>query len=69
MTFDLSESQTEQAVAWVDKHTKEKHPKPRHDGAIGGRYTWSFTPTSIGMVAKVTCACGEKIDLSDYQDW
>lgn len=38
-------------------------------GAIGGQYTYSFTNTTIGTVAKVRCACGAEIDLSDYENW
>lgn len=37
--------------------------------AIGGRETFSFTPTSVGVVVKISCACGEEKDLSDYDSW
>ena len=41
-----------------------------YGGAIGGFLTYSFTPTSIGLVTKVTHAITkETIDLSDYEDW
>lgn len=42
--------------------------KTRPIGAIGGAYTWEFTPTSLGTVTVVRCACGEGIDVTDY-DW
>ncbi len=35
-------------------------------GAIGGSLTYCFTPTTLGVVAEVKCACGKKIDLTDY---
>lgn len=38
-------------------------------GAIGGTTTYSFTPTSLGVVVKVRCACGVEIDLTDYKNW
>ncbi len=38
-------------------------------GAIGGGETVSFTPTSLGMITKASCACGESIDLTDYESW
>lgn len=38
-------------------------------GRLGGAYTYSFTPTSIGLVFKVVCSCGEKLDLTDYDSW
>ena len=37
-------------------------------GAIGGTLTYSFTPTTIGTIVKVECACGGNADLTDY-DW
>ena len=38
-------------------------------GACGGRYTFSFTPTSIGTVVKIEDGIsGEVLDLTDY-DW
>lgn len=41
-----------------------------YTGAIGGRYTYSFTPTSLGTVVKVYDAITkETIDLSDYDTW
>lgn len=34
-------------------------------GAIGGAYTFKFTPTSIGDIVVVKHADGEELDLSD----
>lgn len=38
-------------------------------GAIGGAVTYEFTPTNLGVVTKVKCACGETKDLTDYDEW
>lgn len=39
-------------------------------GAAGGQFTFSFTHTSLGDVAKVKDAVtGEELDLSDYDSW
>lgn len=38
-------------------------------GAIGGRYTYEFCPTSIGIVEAVVCACGARCDVTDYESW
>jgi hypothetical protein len=38
-------------------------------GAVGGRYTFEFTPTSLGTIQKVLCACGESCDVTDYESW
>ena len=71
--FTLTKEQSEKIDNWMSAHDVEKHiPKGktfRHSGAIGGAYTWCFTPTSIGTVCKVECSCGEKIDVTDYDLW
>lgn len=38
-------------------------------GAIGGRLTYEFTPTGLGVIAKVVCACGHNMDITDYDSW
>lgn len=41
-----------------------------YDGAIGGRFTYCFTPTSLGTVIKVKDYISKKeIDVSDYDSW
>lgn len=41
-----------------------------YGGAIGGSLTYSFTPTSLGVVVKVTNShTKESIDLTEYGDW
>ena|ERR1700690_4488086 len=58
---------------WIEEHDKAKHINSeqthRYSGAIGGAYTYEFTPTSLGTVARVRCSCGEVIDVSDYDQW
>ncbi len=61
---------------------KEQYPEPEdhmvwcweegfpYTGAIGGQFTYCFTPTSIGVTATVKdYITGEKIDLTDYSEW
>jgi hypothetical protein len=38
-------------------------------GAIGGRIKFQFTTTGLGIIAIVKCACGEEVDLTDYDSW
>jgi hypothetical protein len=69
--FSLSRQQREQTSEWMNRHEIEKHRPDgsvRYTGAIGGAYTWQFTPTTLGTVTKVVCSCGEVLDVSDY-DW
>jgi len=41
----------------------------KYFGAVGGRFTYSFTPTSLGMICNISCACGEVFDATDYDEW
>lgn len=50
---------------WIKHDCRLKN----HQGAIGGRMTYCFTPTSLGVVTKCVCACGEEIDVTDYENW
>ncbi len=71
--FEVDTDAWGRANAWRDQHDQEKHTSPdqpfRYTGAIGGAYTWEFTPTSLGIVIKIRCSCGEKLDLTDYDSW
>lgn len=71
--FSLSKEQREAISKWMKEHDQAKHIAPgekhRYSGAIGGAYTWEFTPTSLGVVVTVRCACEESIDVSDYDEW
>jgi hypothetical protein len=37
-------------------------------GAIGGATTYSFTPTGLGVIFKVT-HFDKELDLTNYEDW
>ena len=56
-----------------EEHEKIKafHPKckKKYMGAIGGGFTYSFIPTSLGCVVTFKCVCGEVLDLTDYDSW
>ena len=63
------DKQTEQSSAGdpIGIHSVVKRP---YYGAIGGGLTFSFTPTGIGTVVRVTEAItGEVLDLTDYDMW
>lgn len=69
MTFVVNDKQMTKFKRWNTEHVAAKHSNPVKHAAIGGRLTWSFTGTSLGQITTVTCACGEKIDLTDYEEW
>ena len=64
--FTVTAAQFARAATW--RAVDHAHPGAK-ETAIGGRFTWAFTRTSIGTVVKLACACGAAIDLSDYEDW
>ena len=66
--FSLSESQKKKIDEWENSHNcnlPQMHGIPHYCGPIGGRFSITFTPTSIGMFATVKCACGETLDISE----
>ncbi len=65
MGFQLSQKDFEKIEKWDTTHDC----CIQSEGACGGRLTYSFTPTSLGTVIKVQCACGKEIDLTDYDGW
>ena len=67
--FPISEDESKAISDWIDKHEKEKHPRPEglfpRGGAIGGSYSYIFTPTSVGVFGTIKCTCGEKFDFQE----
>ena len=77
-TFDISEEDWERIMAWqqeIDakvmeqqKGTDMERPGVAYYGAIGGGYTYSFTPTGLGTVVKVRNGLtGDVLDITDYE--
>ena len=58
-TFTLTDEQESKFDTW----RKEKGKLP--SAAIGGAFTFCFTPTSIGPMVEAVCFDGSKIDLTD----
>ncbi len=63
--FNLSEKEQKRCDKFIKKH---KHKKWNLT-AIGGRFTYLFTPTSVGTGISIKCTCGKKKDITDYSDW
>lgn len=69
--FFVSDGDWKKIAEWQDKHLEEAHncktiqEKASVAGAIGGAFTFSFTPTTIGTVSVCRCGlCGEEYDFS-----
>ena len=62
-TFRLDGIEYDRYLEW------ERRLPPEPSTAIGGGMTYSFTPTSIGTVVKVTYYNGQEINVTDYDSW
>ena len=69
-TFEISDDEAAAADAWLEEHAKTcKVWRPKteglfagqvYHGAFGGAVSYTFTPTSLGTLCHIECACGEK---------
>ena len=73
--FTISDKQNTDIREWRNTHectlrTSEHGVKDEiYVGAIGGAITYMFTPTGLGICVEAQCACGEKINVTDYDEW
>lgn len=75
--FGMDDEESRRYRRWYDEHHKTcvyinyelAHERGGGSAAIGGCITFQFTPTGIGTVCSVRCACGVKIDCTDYDNW
>ena len=67
LTFEITEKQYKKYKRW--RNAKKKKEGELYVGAIGGAYTFCFTPTGIGEIVTVKAADGEELDLTDYDTW
>jgi hypothetical protein len=62
--FHLSDENLQKVSAWISTHG------PTPASGIGGRYTYCFTPTGLGVVIKVIDnLTSEELDLTNYSLW
>jgi hypothetical protein len=72
--FKLDDKQSEKFDRWRteqdEKVATAQGNKIPYYGAIGGAYTFSFTPTTLGTVVTITNGLtNDKIDLTKYDEW
>ncbi len=62
--FQFSASQEKKILAWTSTLP------PVFTGAIGGRFTYSLTPTERGNIVKIKDAVTkEELDVTEYEAW
>ena len=67
LTFEITEKQHKKYQKW--RRDKVKKDGELYVGAVGGAYTFCFTPTGIGEIVEVTASDGDKLDLTDFDTW
>ena len=69
-TFTLSLEDIRKVNHWYNTVVEPKIGSDPYYGAIGGGVTYHFTQTSVGVIITVTeVLSGEKLDLTDYDNW
>lgn len=66
MKFEIEKE--EEVLKWLSNHECQ-FCHAENVGAIGGRLTYCFTPTGLGVICKIKCECGEEFDATDYESW
>lgn len=69
--FPISETQSKKINNWKKEHDEKIHgcitagDRLKIDGVCGGRYTYHFTPTSIGTSGVIRCNCGAEFEFQE----
>jgi len=67
MIFKIIDKEYSNFKEWDNTHKKVcELYNNKTQPAIGGRLTFSFTPTSLGTAVSVECACGKKKNITEY---
>lgn len=68
--FEFNKKESKRIKKWSMNHDCSKLDENNlHKSAIGGRLTYIFIPTGIGIIKKVKCSCGKELDLTEYEKW
>jgi hypothetical protein len=57
-SFQLRPEEEDTARRFRERH-KRLHG-PQWTSAVGGAWTYSFTPTSLGALVEIKCCCGKE---------
>jgi hypothetical protein len=68
--FEFGVKENQAAKDWLGQHQCPSYGRSDSKaGAVGGAITFKFTPTSLGVVAVVSCVCGGSCDVTEYSEW
>jgi hypothetical protein len=67
--FPITEEESNKIKNWISFHEREKHgfseDHPMKISISGGRYSYHFLPTSLGVSGKIRCSCGAELVFQD----
>ena len=64
--FQVANHLEERVSKWWAEHQKfEMYSYYDADHTL----TWHFTETGIGLHIEVTCTCGARLDITEYEKW
>jgi len=71
MKFEIDENNVEKLNKWLQQHILDcSYWDPASiisNGGIDGAITYAFTPTNKGLRTEIICRCGQKSDITDYE--
>lgn len=74
--FSLTEEQKEKLGQWASEQYKKDAAKAAQNGrlsaygASGGEFSYTFTPTNLGLIIKVkNNLSGDELDLTEWDMW
>lgn len=67
LTFSLSSKEQKTFEVWLAQHKSVCRAVLK--AAARGGLTFSFHPTTMGTVTHVSCACGDKANITDFENW
>ena len=70
--YSFEEEEWKKIQKWIKTH-KDKNGKRcflKEAGAVGGAFSYHFTPTGIGVIVVAHCGhCKQELDITDYSSW
>ena len=69
--FPITEAEEKTIEEWKKKHDEEVHGwttdrmRMKAGGCSGGRYSYHFVPTALGISGVVRCHCGAKLEFQE----
>jgi len=70
LSFEMNEQEEKDAEELFKEHDKDcPLVLGNIQSTIGGRISYTFTPTGLGMACGVRCACGWSQECTDVSCW